>query len=535
MRGRMLLALAAVASVSGAALALPGPSFEADVMARLARLETDNAALTAEVTALRGEVAHLSASDAARRRTQRTGGTADDARTVAIYTRQLTRSADTTPGRGRRRRRAQQALGTCDLAPRADDVRIVCCTRPGDDCSRGAPATCGPECASVVLPFWEDCADNLDKANRALYHAVLQECQEAIVQGEGESLAMMLSVSCDDDAAAGNCVPACTAELHGDLLLANIDGEDSKYSCELHHSIYSWVGSAADGGYLGRDILSFLSSLLSAAAGEYIVAVDEDADIATDVIINPGMTVSIHGDEGLPMAPFWGSGSFDILQAASLSLRYIQLDIAARITVVAGGSLALADMALLAGQLSWEDRAGATLSLTRVAFDGPSITTGTPCRALPMPSWANGPDCHDPVGCPGGCDTHEDCRPDPSQPFGSSIVPSSSGVASGVIDFWSPSGEVYGDMQQCQWTIECEGAIYEFVELDTEDCCDHVVTPDGSTIGGTMRSNNNRVEYRASGGSSSTIAFNSDFNTGGRGFRKYTSNHSWVNQAPEFV
>ena len=66
----MLLALAAVASVSGAALALPGPSFEADVMARLARLETDNAALTAEVTALRGEVAHLSASDAARRRTQ---------------------------------------------------------------------------------------------------------------------------------------------------------------------------------------------------------------------------------------------------------------------------------------------------------------------------------------------------------------------------------------------------------------------------------------------------------------------------------
>ena len=59
--------------------------------------------------------------------------------------------------------------------------------------------------------------------------------------------------------------------------------------------MYSWVGSAADGGYLGRDILSFLSSLLSAAAGEYIVAVDEDADIATDVIINPGMTVSIHG------------------------------------------------------------------------------------------------------------------------------------------------------------------------------------------------------------------------------------------------
>lgn len=527
MRGssRMLAALLAIATAASpaAVLALPA-TFEADVMSRLARLEADNAALTTEVTALRGEVVRLGASDAegeGRRRTQRTGGAADGARTVAIYTRQLTRSAG-TPGRGRRRR-AQQALGTCDMAPRADVVRTACCSRSGDDCSSGAPATCGAECASVVLPFWADCADNLDKVTRGLYHAVLQECQEAIVEGEGETLAMMLSVSCDDDVAAGNCVPACTSELHGDLLLANIDGEDSKYSCELHHALYSWVGSAADGGFLGRDILSFLSSLLSAAAGEYIVAVDEDADIATDVTINPGMHVSIRGDQGLPTAPFWGTGSFDILQAASLSLQYIQLDIVASIAVVAGGSLALADMALLAGQLSWEDRAGATLTLMRVAFDGPSIMTGTPCRPLPMPSWANGPDCHDPIGCPGGCGIHSEgrpssnCMPDPS-PFGASIVPSSAGVASGVIDFWSADGEAYDDEQQCRWTIECEGAIFEFVELDTEGCCDHVVLPSGSTIGGTMM-NNIAPEYRASGGSSSTIAFDSDFNTGGRGFR----------------
>ena len=96
----MLAALLAIATAASpaAVLALPA-TFEADVMSRLARLEADNAALTTEVTALRGEVVRLGASDAegeGRRRTQRTGGAADGARTVAIYTRQLTRRAATT-------------------------------------------------------------------------------------------------------------------------------------------------------------------------------------------------------------------------------------------------------------------------------------------------------------------------------------------------------------------------------------------------------------------------------------------------------
>jgi hypothetical protein len=30
-------------------------------------------------------------------------------------------------------------------------------------------------------------------------------------------------------------------------LLLNIDGNDSKLSCELHHGLYSWMGEATDG------------------------------------------------------------------------------------------------------------------------------------------------------------------------------------------------------------------------------------------------------------------------------------------------
>ena len=47
-----------------------------------------------------------------------------------------------------------------------------------------------------------------------------------------------------DGTATEDCVPTCTADRHGVLLLLNIDGEDSKLSCELHHALYSWVGAA---------------------------------------------------------------------------------------------------------------------------------------------------------------------------------------------------------------------------------------------------------------------------------------------------
>ena len=39
-------------------------------------------------------------------------------------------------------------------------------------------------------------------------------------------------------------VPECSEGYHGYLMLLNIDGDDSKLSCELQHGYYSWVGAA---------------------------------------------------------------------------------------------------------------------------------------------------------------------------------------------------------------------------------------------------------------------------------------------------
>ena len=41
--------------------------------------------------------------------------------------------------------------------------------------------------------------------------------------------------SASDGTAAADCVPECSEAYHGYLLLLNIEGEDSKLSCELHH------------------------------------------------------------------------------------------------------------------------------------------------------------------------------------------------------------------------------------------------------------------------------------------------------------
>ena len=58
------------------------------------------------------------------------------------------------------------------------------------------------------------------------------------------SLAQQLNVECTDGTPEYGCVPRCAEEYHGYQLLLNIGGEDSKMSCELHHSLYSWVGGA---------------------------------------------------------------------------------------------------------------------------------------------------------------------------------------------------------------------------------------------------------------------------------------------------
>ena len=79
--------------------------------------------------------------------------------------------------------------------------------------------------------------------------------------------------------------------------------------------------------------------MISGAAGTYMTTLDEDADISTDLMIEPGQAVVVSGDQGLADAPSWGSGGFVVRQFGSLVLAQMQL--AGSISVISGGSVVL--------------------------------------------------------------------------------------------------------------------------------------------------------------------------------------------------
>ena len=91
------------------------------------------------------------------------------------------------------------------------------------------------------------------------------------------------------------CVPTCNATHHGYVLLATIDGTDTKFSCNVAHGLYSWVGAASEGGYLGVDFQAFFSAVSSGAAGNYLVTMIAAAGISTALTIRAGQIVSING------------------------------------------------------------------------------------------------------------------------------------------------------------------------------------------------------------------------------------------------
>eukprot|EP01047_Picozoa_sp_COSAG01_P040859 COSAG01_NODE_3464_length_6063_cov_22.453219_2_plen_288_part_00 len=140
----------------------------------------------------------------------------------------------TSPNYNGGHRRAQ-AVGVCgNLAARINAVNVECCNEPSEDCSSGAPATCNAGCAGVFLPFWADCGAQLPSS--ASFLPVVARCQ-AVALGGGSaggagagsgSLVHEFNLVCADGA-VDNCVPACSAALRGDLLLMNLNGEDSKY------------------------------------------------------------------------------------------------------------------------------------------------------------------------------------------------------------------------------------------------------------------------------------------------------------------
>ena len=142
---------------------------------------------------------------------------------------------------GHRRAQADDSCDADELAWRMDGINSACCDDPSEDCSGGYPTTCNTDCATLFLAFWDECRSALGKSSRN-YEPVVAMC-EAVVSAT-PPLAQQLNVACSDGTAAADCVPPCSEDLHGDLLLLDIEGHDSKFACELRHGLYSWVGPA---------------------------------------------------------------------------------------------------------------------------------------------------------------------------------------------------------------------------------------------------------------------------------------------------
>eukprot|EP01044_Picomonas_judraskeda_P008312 COSAG03_NODE_941_length_5251_cov_254.015334_5_plen_384_part_00 len=129
-----------------------------------------------------------------------------------------------------------------ELPARSAAVTAGCCDEQTEDCTGGHPHSCNADCAALFLPFWADCRAALGTDSRQL-EPVVALCESTVLRG-APSLAEQLNLQCTDGSAVEDCVPHCSERYHGFLMLLNIDGNDSKLSCELHRGLYSWVGSS---------------------------------------------------------------------------------------------------------------------------------------------------------------------------------------------------------------------------------------------------------------------------------------------------
>ena len=81
------------------------------------------------------------------------------------------------------------------------------------------PQSCGSSCAAVFLPFWSDFHAALGK-DAAVFEPTVAMCEASA--GIEVSIAMQLGVECTDGSATGDCVPECTEDLHGYLMLLSV-------------------------------------------------------------------------------------------------------------------------------------------------------------------------------------------------------------------------------------------------------------------------------------------------------------------------
>jgi hypothetical protein len=243
---------------------------------------------------------------------------------VRIFKRTLT-TAGGADGHRRLRVLAEVECSKAYIKKQTNRINVECCDEPSEICSGGNIGICNEGCAALVNPLWAACQAELGPA-AAVLAAAADRCS-APPPPAGVHAVKQIFVTCPANAIAANCVPRCEPETNGDLLLLNMDGDDTKLTCELHQDKYSWVGSSADGGYYGSDALTFFAAVRTGAAGTYILDLGEDAHFRTDIVIGLGQSVVITGDPNLPAPLAWGTGGFKVNQFGSLSLTYVQLDV----------------------------------------------------------------------------------------------------------------------------------------------------------------------------------------------------------------
>ena len=112
--------------------------------------------------------------------------------------------------------------------------------------------------------------------------------------------------------------------------------------------------------------------MLSGAAGTYLATLTEDANIGTDLVVEPGQQVLVSGDAtaAAPDRPAWGRGAFSIRERGLLSLSDVRLE--SQLDVLPGARLIL-QAATVSGGIVLSD---ASADLTSCTLDDASFTQG---------------------------------------------------------------------------------------------------------------------------------------------------------------
>eukprot|EP01049_Picozoa_sp_SAG25_P016785 SAG25_NODE_4015_length_907_cov_1.504950_1_plen_287_part_01 len=281
----------------------------------------------------------------------------------------------------------------------------ACCPAPGGhrrlQTQCALPSTCGTlHCAEVFTSFYEDCTQMVGSS--PAYQSFYANCQELqaqsaqmllqpvavqmfkvhiatnvtmgpppppVASSSGDSSALQEYHAVCSSAAIGDCVPVCNATHHGYELLATIDGTDTKFSCNLAHGLYSWVGAATEGGYLGADSDAFFSAVKSGAAGSYVVTLNSHADFGLGTFqIQSGQHVYITGQSGDSQGcQNWTRTQIELNPGASLTLTSLCVQ---SMISVRGGKLRLVDVKFTGDQ-------SATIVNMGSAGSGAVIEVGT--------------------------------------------------------------------------------------------------------------------------------------------------------------